>query len=120
MCWNFSQIHEKYLLCCMFHLNMCLQFNTNISQIILYFLGPDGVSAALPQGGQMSDEYPANEKYYMEGLIKQRWVLEKVKASDLKEFSAVSAFVCGFIFNSCLHLSNLYRYLKKSSSNVIS
>jgi hypothetical protein len=44
----------------------------NISQIILYFVSPDGVFAALPQGGQMLDEYFANEKYYIEGVIKQR------------------------------------------------
>jgi hypothetical protein len=60
----------------------------------LVFLGPVGLQAALPRGGQFIDLFPADPTNHMEGLILQRWKTHKAPGSTLTSETDVTHFVC--------------------------
>ena len=59
----------------------------------MIFLGPDGLTKALPKGGQAIEVYLMDDGYHFEGAIKRQWESRKIEESELKTFSAVSLFV---------------------------
>ena len=53
----------------------------------MVFLGPGGLTAALPQGGPMQDDYPANLNTYMDGLLRKEWEVKNEEGSDSSKVS---------------------------------
>jgi hypothetical protein len=58
-------------------------------------MGTRGLISALPQGGQMIEEYPANIANYMDGLLKKHWTTNRLNTSEttLSTPDEVSIFV---------------------------
>jgi hypothetical protein len=56
-------------------------------------LGTHGLALATVQGGQLPDNYPLPPNYYMEGILRGRWDIHKVKHTELTDFSQVEKFV---------------------------
>ena len=59
----------------------------------MIFLGPEGLTKALPMRGQASEVYPMDDGYHLEGFLKKHWESHKIEESDLKTFEDVSSFV---------------------------
>jgi hypothetical protein len=86
------------------------------------FLGPAKLTAALPRGGQESEQYPIDDRYHFEGNLKTHWESNKVVDMGLKSFQDVSKLVSDFVikvFRSTMYFSrssrrfsSAIRYLK--------
>jgi hypothetical protein len=57
-------------------------------------MGLVGLTAALPRGGQINEEYPANLANYMDGLLKRHWLSNRLVVSTISTPAEVSLFVC--------------------------
>jgi hypothetical protein len=86
----------------------------NKLQIILFFLGPDALTRALPHGGQFIDVYPADLDNYMDGLIKRHWISHKAEGCKLTDPLEVAKLVSFFYLLFLLKVTyrqKLQRYL---------
>jgi hypothetical protein len=93
-----AQASKRSVLGCMLYsfLNhsLILHLLIMIIQIVLYFLGPNGLEAALPQGGQMAEDYPANPANHIEGLLILHWNTRRIQSSTLSTPADVTQSVC--------------------------
>jgi hypothetical protein len=49
----------------------------------LVFIGPKGLTDALPKGGTMMEEYSAKFDNYIDGLLIRNWILKQKEGADL-------------------------------------
>ena len=60
-------------------------------------MGCDGLCAALPRGGQINDEYPANLANYVDSLIKKHWKNNHIPDSSFQTSDEALSFVSYYL-----------------------
>lgn len=64
----------------------------NHQQIILYFVGPEGL-ALVVKSGRFMEEYPAHYENYCEGIISHYWKDNKAAGCTMSDADEVNTFV---------------------------
>jgi hypothetical protein len=56
-------------------------------------MGPSGLYKAMPNGGRFIDDYPASHSNYIDGILEDHWIENKVAGCTLENANKMSGYV---------------------------